>query len=197
MTKIKHKTSRKRTSARNHAWVFVLVIILIIIAAIAVIVCLAKPQPTSSEPTEPIASDRPISTPTAGDTDSPTATPDDNSVSTPEAPEKAPQYEGENPNSLEELTGVVTYKGVENGTLTIMTMLHQYLHQTGLCVITLTGQNTQSSYTASVDAHGDATASYCENFDIPTSALASDTYRIEIKLTGDGKTGTIRDEVKL
>ena len=76
-------------------------------------------------------------------------------------------------------------------------MLNQYLHQTGNCVITLTGQNSHGSYTTSVDAHGDATASYCENFEIPISALASDTYDIEIKLTGDGKTGTIREEVKL
>lgn len=196
MTKTKHKPSRKGTSARSHAWVLALVIILIIIAVVAVVVCLVKPQSTSSEPSEPATSDQsgPASIPDASESPD---TSDDSTVSTPEAPEKTPQYEGEDPNTLDELTGVVTYKGVENGTLIIMTMLNQYLHQTGICVITLTGQNFQSSYTASVDAHGDATASYCENFEIPTSVLASDTYNIEIKLTGDGKTGTIRDEVKL
>lgn len=194
MTNTKKKNSRKGTSARSHAWVLALIIILIIAAVVAVIIFVVKPQPSTSEPSTPTTSDQPTSPSTPDSTTSPET---GDSASAPEAPEKTQQYEGGDPNDLEELTGVVTYKGVENNTLTIMTMLNQYLHQTGICVITLTGQNSHGSYTASVDAHGDATASYCENFDIPASELPSDTYNIEIKLTGDGKTGTIRDEVKL
>lgn len=193
MTKTKKQKNQRGTSARSHAWILALIIILIIIALVVVIVCLVKPRSTSSDPSGQTTSGQ-SQLPSTPDSMTPSVTDDS---STPEAPEKTPQYEGEDPNDLDELTGVITYKGVENGTLTVMTMLNQYLHQTGICVITLTGQVSQNSYTASVDAHGDATASYCENFEVPVSALASDTYNIEIQLTGDGKTGVIRDEVKL
>lgn len=194
MTKTKNKSSRKGTSAHSHSWVLALIIILIIIAIVAVIVFVIKPHETTPNPSVPVnSSQQPEDSSPSNAANSST----DESANTLEAPDKVQQYEGEDPNDLEELTGVITYKGVENGVLTVMTMLNQYLHQTGVCAITLTGQNLHNSYTASVDAHGDATASYCENFEIPVSALASDTYNIEIKLTGDDKTGTINDEVKL
>lgn len=196
MTKTKNqksRASRKGTSARSHSWVLALVIIIIIIAIVAVIVYLVKPHSDSPESSDSTTSQQP-------DTPSDSKTPDDDSTSpeTPDSPEnKVQQYEGEDPNDLDELTGVVISKYIENGVLTVMATINQYLHQTGTCTITLTGQNSHDSYIASSDAHADITTSYCENFEIPVSTLTSDTYDIEIKLTGDGKIGTIRDEVKL
>lgn len=198
MTKTKNKhsraSSRQGITARNHSWILVLIIIFIIVAVVTVAVLVTKPHsdatPDSSQPT-PSVSDDDTSNPDSG-------SPVEPSTTTPEAPEnKAPQFEGEDPNQLEELTGVISSKSVENGVLTIMTTINQYLHQTGICVITLTGRTQHNVYTASSDAHADVSVSYCENFDIPVSELASDTYDIEIKLTGDGKTGTIHDEVTL
>lgn len=196
MTKTKDKhsrtSSRQGISARSHSWILVLIIILIIVAVITVVIFVTKPHSdTTSNPSQP-------DVPTSDETSNPSSETPPESSSGQESPDnKAPQYEGEDPNDLNELTGVITYKGVENNTLVIMTVLNQYLHQTGICVVTLTGRTQHNIYTASVDAHGDATTSYCEDFDVPISNLASDTYDIEIKLTGDGKTGTIHDEVTL
>lgn len=191
MTKTKKKNSRRGTSARSHAWVLALIIILIIVAVVAIVILVTKPQPSNTaDPQTPVVS-QPEESP-ASDSEPITET-----SSTPEAPEKTSQYEGEDPNNLEELTGIITYKGVENGTLTVMATINQYLHQAGACTITLAGRNSQGTYIVSSDAHADITTSYCENFEIPTFNLPPDTYDIEIKLNGDGKTGTIRDEVKL
>lgn len=196
MTKTKKQNSRasshKGTSARSHSWVLALVILLIIIAVVTVVICVVKPWSTTSDSSTPTTSQQPEDSSTS---DSDSSTDDSTTPEDSESPEnKVPQYEGENPNDLEELTGVIISKYIENGVLTVMATINQYLHQTGTCVITLTGQNYHNSYTASSDAHADITTSYCENFEIPVSELTPDTYSIEIKLTGDGKTGTIRGE---
>lgn len=195
MVKTKNKNSRasskKGISAHGHSWILALIIILIIVAVVAIVILVIKPQPDKVDNPSTPAVSQPEESLTP-DSDPIIETPD-----SPESPEKTPQYEGEDPNDLEELTGIITYKGVENGNLTIMATINQYLSQSGTCIITLTGRNSRDTYTASVAAHADITASYCENFEIPTANLLSDTYDIEIKLNGDGKTGTIRDEVKL
>ena len=194
MTKTKNQKSRKGTSAHSRSWLLALIIILAVVAIVILVVWFTKPQTSDPEPASPTASQSPTSSEPAPE--APTSEIPESSE-TPEAPDKTTQYEGQDPNTLEELTGVIISKDVENGTLTIMTMINQYLHQTGFCTITLTGRNSRDVYTATEDAHADISSSYCENFAVPVSKLSSDTYDIEIKLTGDGKTGTIRDEVKL
>ncbi len=195
MTKTKNKnpraSSRKGITARSHSWVLALIIVLIIIAVVAVIIFVIKPY-SENNPILPVADNSQEQSP------KPDTTNPDPADNTPEEPEnKAPQYEGEDPNDLEELTGVIVSKSIDNRVLTIIATINQYLSQPGTCVVNLTGRSSHDSYTTSSNALADITTSYCENFEIPVSNLASDVYDIEIKLTGDGKTGTIRDEVSL
>lgn len=107
------------------------------------------------------------------------------------------QYEGEDPNGLEELTGVVTYAGVENSNLVISTMIDQYIAGGGNCELTLMNDDSDDVYTASVDAFADITTSYCEDFAVPTSELKQGKYQIKIVVTGENKEGTIESEVNI
>ncbi len=108
---------------------------------------------------------------------------------------KTIQYEGENPNKLDELTGTVTGTYVDNGVLTIMTTVDQYLN--GSCTLSMVGDNTGDTYSTTSNLLADVSVSYCEPFNIPLSALTNDHYQIEITLSGNGKTGKIKDGVDL
>lgn len=197
MTKTKNQksraSSRRGTSARHHSWSLALIIILIIIAVVVVIVLVVKPQPkVEVKPSTPETS-TPSEESAPSTSLDPQPTPE-----TPDYPEnKTTQYEGEDPNNLEELTGAITYSGVDGDILTVMTMIHQQLAEPGTCALTLTGRSSHRSYTASGKAFTDVSTSSCETFEIPVSELVSDTYDIEIKITGNQKTGTIRGEVSL
>lgn len=113
----------------------------------------------------------------------------------PEPEPKTIQYEGENPNKLDELTGTVTGTYVDNGVLTIMTTVDQYLN--GSCALSMVGDNTGDTYSTTSNLLADVSVSYCEPFNIPLSVLMNDHYQIEITLSGNGKTGKIKDGVDL
>lgn len=194
MTKTKNKNSRAHsqqgTSLHQHSWILALIIIFIIVAIVTVIILIVKPKPIPG-PVNPKPDETTTVVPEAPQTPTEDAKPSEN----PE--DKTPQYEGEDPNALEELTGVIVSKSVDDGVLTITATINQYLREIGLCVLTLKGKNHGSMYTASSDALADVTTSYCESFNVPVSEIGSDDYTIEIKVTADGKTGTIIDEVSL
>ena len=115
-----------------------------------------------------------------------------------ERPEdKVVQFEGEDPKKLEEITGVVSYRNVENGKLIIDTNIDQYLTSGGTCTVTIKGQNTGHSDTMTKAAHADIATSYCETFEIPAQGLPSDYYEIKIVITSDDKKGIIKDGVQL
>ena len=108
---------------------------------------------------------------------------------------KVNQYEGDDPNEAEELSGVVTYAGVSGGNLMIRVNIDQYL-ESGTCNLGLrrAGANIYSAEASIVG--GPATAT-CEGFDIPVEGLGSGNTMIVIYLNGSGKTGEITGEVTL
>lgn len=109
--------------------------------------------------------------------------------------EKVTQYEGENPNDMGELTGVISSASVDGDQLVIMATVDQYLN--GSCALTLTGKNTGDVYEITSNLLADVSTSYCEPFYVPVSSLMQDNYEIKIKLSGNGKTGYIVDGVEL
>ena len=105
------------------------------------------------------------------------------------------QYEGEDPNKAEELSGAVTYAGVKNGTLMVGVNIDQFLAD-GSCELSLVRDNNVV-YTDSVDIVADVSTSSCDGFSVPVSGLGSGTTEIIVKLSANGKTGAIRGEVDI
>lgn len=109
---------------------------------------------------------------------------------------KIVQYDGEDPNSLEELSGVVTYAGVSGGNLMVRVNIDQYLEY-GECELVLRqgGMEIYSDVAGIVNSAATAT---CEGFDVPMNSLEIEgAVGIEVNLSAEGKSGVIRGEVSL
>ena len=120
---------------------------------------------------------------------------DENKDEEPVKKEEVVQYEGENPNSLESLTGVITYAGVSGDKLMIRLNIDQFL-EGGECMLLLaTAGNTVYSNTARVI--DSATTSTCEGFDVPLSLLESGSYNITVEVESGAKKGTITGGVNI
>ena len=106
---------------------------------------------------------------------------------------KVVQYEGEDPNTQEELTGVVTYAGVNGDNLMIRVNIDQYL-ESGSCELSLMQNGVAYSDVANIV--GSAATATCEGFNVPVSGLGGD-YEIVIKISSGDKTGTINGKVEV
>lgn len=119
----------------------------------------------------------------------------------PEPEDKVSQYEGEDPNLLDELTGHIAYKGVNRETnyqtLTVSASIDQYLHSDGTCTLSLKNPDNTEVYSAILPAQPDVTTSACGPFEVNIADFSSGAYQIEITVSGDSKTGLITDAVQL
>ena len=105
------------------------------------------------------------------------------------------QYEGNDPNTAEELSGIITYAGVNEATLVVRTSIDQYLTG-GTCELTLV-QGGTIIYSESASIVGDVSTATCQGFDIATAGLGGGNIEITINLNADGKRGTIRGEANI
>lgn len=105
------------------------------------------------------------------------------------------QYEGANPNKADNLSGVMTYAGVNDGKLMIRVNIDQYL-ASGKCELALI-RNGSNIYSSAASIVASASTATCEGFDVPTSNLGSGKVEIVIKLEADGRSGTIRGEANI
>lgn len=105
------------------------------------------------------------------------------------------QYEGDNANDSDSLTGVITYAAVVGNKLTIRVSIDQYLSN-GTCGLTLSrGDDTIHSSIANII--GSASTSTCEGFDVPISELGGGAMDININLSSGEREGVIRGEVNI
>ncbi len=108
---------------------------------------------------------------------------------------KVKQYEGEDPNKAEELSGVITYAGLVDDTVMIRVNIDQYLGN-GTCTLSLMdGGSVVYEDTANISSS--ASTSTCEGFNVSASRLSGGSYSIIIKLESEGKIGTIKGEVSV
>lgn len=105
-----------------------------------------------------------------------------------------PQYEAENPNTLEELTGSIVYTDIESGTVTTMVSIDQYLYNGGTCELKIKSGSTIVT-TASSPIVADVTTSHCGP--ITASIQSSGTYELEITFSADNKTGLITTNINI
>lgn len=190
-TNTKKRKVAHRVPVYRRPWIIVL-FLLAMITAVVCAVLFAKPHSAEPNTTDPIPSvDTPVAIPVGAEdpNDAPTE---------PEEPDDKPtQYEGEDPNTLAQLTGYLARKGVDDGILTVVAVIDQYLRAPGFCTIVLKNSAGQVVYNASSDAVPDATTSICDAFAVPVTSFTSGTYQIEIHLSADDKYGIITDEVAL
>ena len=108
---------------------------------------------------------------------------------------KVVQYEGEDPNEAEDLSGVVTYAAVSGSNLVIRVSIDQYLSE-GSCELTLR-RGGVTIYNSIASIVGNASTSTCEGFDVPTGELGGGNVEIVINLSAGGRNGVISGEASI
>ena len=103
------------------------------------------------------------------------------------------QYEGDDPNTQDDLTGVITYAGVSGDSLMIRVNIDQYLED-GTCELSLVQNGVIYSDVANIV--GSAATATCEGFNVPAGGLGGQ-YEIIISLSSGEKAGVIKGEVEI
>lgn len=183
----------QRKRKRNKKWLFWLVFVVLLAGAATVCYFVwdgyfrdkKKPAETSDASVEVVEKKD------AEKTDDKNKKTEENDVVTEK--EKVVQYDGEDPNKAQELTGVVTYAGVSGNNLMIRVNIDQYLSG-GKCTLGLR-QEGASIYGAEASIVDAASTSTCEGFNVPLSAISNGHFSIVIFLESGDKTGEIHGEV--
>ncbi len=105
------------------------------------------------------------------------------------------QYEGENTSSNNELSGTISYAEVMNGNLNLNVNIDQFLSE-GKCELNIL-QNGTEVYTETAGIMNLVSTSVCNGFEIPLTELPKGSLQINVKVSSDGKTGTITREVNI
>ena len=104
--------------------------------------------------------------------------------------EKVVQYDGNDPNEAQGLSGAITYAAVSGANFMVRVNIDQYV-TSGSCELVLK-RNGTTIYNNKVNIVGSASTATCEGFDVPVSQLGGGVVEININLSADGKSGTIR-----
>lgn len=182
----KTQTKSRRVPVYRRPITIIIAIILIVAIAIAIVAFFLL-RPTK---TEEATTSSTLNT-SSSSTDS------NNSTAVENPPDKAIQFEGENPNELEELTGSITRRSISSGELTVVASIDQFLSSDSNCRLVLkdsSGQEVRS--TDSLPVTAEATSSACGPFTVPVNQL-SGTYTIDVIITSPDKSGHITAEINL
>lgn len=109
--------------------------------------------------------------------------------------EEVPQYDGEDPNNSEGITGAITYAGVSGSVLMIRVNVDQYLSG-GSCNLRINEYGGEI-YSDSASLISSASTMTCEGFDVPVSAIGGGNFEIFVDVNADGKSGTIKGEANI
>lgn len=105
-----------------------------------------------------------------------------------------PNYEGDDINSSDSLTGVINYSGVAGDKLIIRTTINQTI-TSGSCHLTLTKDGKSVSRHSGLIQN--PSSSSCEGFDIPVSELSTGDWNVSIKVTDDNRSGQINGTARV
>ena len=98
---------------------------------------------------------------------------------------KVKQYEGDDPNNAEELSGAVTFAGVVDGRVMIRANIDQYLSDGSCKLILINGDSVAYEETTKIVSA--ASTATCEGFDISLNDISEGSYKIIIKIEANGK----------
>ena len=178
-----------RRRKRSKKWIFRLFLLILIIVAI-VIVYLVWDSYFNDKKKEVAPEDKEV--PAVQVEPEPKA--EEKTPEKVEEKEDVKQYDGNNPNTDNSLSGAVTYAGVNNDKLMIRVNINQYLSG-GSCTLRLLFESDVNMYEEMTEIIDSASTSTCAGFDVPLSRLSKGHYLIIINMNSDGKTGTINGEV--
>ena len=108
---------------------------------------------------------------------------------------KVEQYEGEDPNIRNDLSGVVTYADLNGNNLAIRVNIDQYLEE-GKCELILE-RNGARIYSSIAEIIDNASTATCEGFDVPVEGLGGGMVDIIINLSAGDRFGQIRGEANI
>ena len=108
---------------------------------------------------------------------------------------KVVQYDGDDPNKAETLSGAITFAGVADVTLMIRVNIDQYL-ESGTCELTLR-KGGDTIYNSIASIIGGPSTATCEGFDVPAAGLGGGRIQIEINLSAGERNGVIRGEANI
>lgn len=175
-------------------YIAVFAVLLVVGVALYFLKFRSSAAPATSQETTSVAS--PSSKPSSAKTDTPEENSSLSSSDDLDDGKTPPAYEGNNANTFDSLTGVITYASVSGDKLLIRTNIDQYL-SSGACALTLT--NGTNTFSLSANIIPDASTSTCEGFDVPLSSLSafSGETNIKITLTSGDKSGSLEGVVNL
>lgn len=163
----------------------ILIIVIVAVTACMVVKAFSSPDQPEDQPTEETESAL------VYDTDKAEEEEDDGLL--PEDRKDIVQYEGENPNKLDYLTGLITYTEVKDGVLVAMVSIDQYLGD-GTCVANLKSNgNIVASSTQPIEA--DASTSHCAA-QIDLTGVSGGKYQLEVVISSGERSGTLTTEVE-
>lgn len=105
------------------------------------------------------------------------------------------QYEGPGASATGNLTGVVNYSDVQEGSLIIRTTIDQLL-ASGTCTLTLSKSGQAVTKTANI-VQGGASSSSCDGFNVPVAELGSGKWNIQVNIESGDRKGSFNSEVTI
>lgn len=110
--------------------------------------------------------------------------------------EEVKQYDGDDPNKAEELTGVISYVGVSGGSLIVRVNIDQFLAG-GSCKMALV-KDGNIIYNKTAVIVSSVSTSTCDGFTVPVSEISGkDKLTLEVTLESDNKYGKMVGEVTI
>lgn len=186
-TKTKNPKTPGRVPFYRRPITIIIAIILMIGIVIAVIFLLRAIHPVDSADSSE-----------TGDTTSTPRVDFDDPKNAENPPDKAIQYEGEDPNDLEELTGSITLRSISNGRLTVVASIDQYLTSNSTCRLILkSSSGAEVASTAPISVDTEATSSACGPLVTSVSQLAAGEYTIDVVVTSPDKSGHITTNINI
>lgn len=183
------------TSRRRKNWLKYIIIVIILAGLAAVGFVTWKSFRAEESESEPGSGEPVVVIPTTEPEGDDKKDDEKDETGTIEQKKKVEQFDGEDPNEGEGLTGVITYAGVSGGNLVIRVNVDQYL-TSGTCKLKITG-NGGAVYEETVEVIDSAATATCKGFNVATSKLPGGKVNISILVTSGEKTGTIEGEVSL
>lgn len=196
----KNNPARRNLPVYRRPWFFMLIIFGIIALVFCIWFFLIRSSSTtnnnesSTNQTNSTIDTIPSSTAAKGANSSQEGSANANNTEEPN-PQTPAQYEGENPNQKEEITGHISYTAINEDALSIRLTLNQYL-TSGTCNLKMSLGSQVIEQSAPIFA--DPSTSSCQGFDVPLSELStSGTWQITVQVSANGKTGIITGDYNL
>lgn len=197
MVQNKQNSLKKRKSHSTRAIGALFIIVLLGLGIILAVKYLTPSPTTTKEEDTPTQEDKPVEKPASTNPSSSNNIKHEEPTPEDEDPfHKTPtQYEGEDPNLSEELTGSISYTAANGESLNVLVNIDQLLGS-GTCTLTLKSGGSTKTYTANIIAN--PASSSCEGFNVPLLDLNyTGIWQIHLRFTSGDKTGIVEGEVDL